>query len=159
MADKTKYPLYSPHNVLIDSGNLVLGSFLGHGAHGAIYQATSLQKWQRSSFLVSPSAAASPVLAIRRLQKKRPPAPSVIEVHYAVKAVFSSAGETEAHLHSRASGHRGILTLHHVIREGAFMYFVLVRTISHFPRCVLLLFVPPCPLMRWAMLLISEYVP
>ncbi|KAF9519045.1 hypothetical protein BS47DRAFT_122972 [Hydnum rufescens UP504] len=125
MANDTKFPLYSLQNVLIDSGNLVLGSFLGHGAHGAIYQATSLQKWQRSSFLVSPSAAASPVLAIRRLQKKRPPAPSITKIRYAVKAVFSSAGETEAHLHSRASGHRGILTLHRVIREGPFMYFVL----------------------------------
>ncbi|KAF9519051.1 hypothetical protein BS47DRAFT_123309 [Hydnum rufescens UP504] len=58
--------------------------------------------------------------------------PAAPKARYAVKAVLNSLHEsarvqreTEAHLHLRVSGHRGILTLHRVIREKHFMYFVL----------------------------------
>jgi hypothetical protein len=80
------------------------------------------------------------VLAIQRLRM-----PAAPKARYAVKAVLNSLHasahvqrETEAHLHLRVSGHRGILTLHCVIREKHFMYFVLVRhliSLSIFSLC------------------------
>lgn len=126
-------PLYSLQNVPIDSGNLVLEKHLGHGAYGVVYEATAREK-RRNSFPF-PASKASVVLAIRSI--RRTPAAPTTKIRYAVKAVLSSLHEparqqheAEAQLHSRVSGHRGILTLHRVIREDYFMYFVLVSLSS-----------------------------